>query len=99
MLVRWWLWLCGCGCGRHSLFNSSFDTTSGFRTRAVLAVPVRSRAGRVLGVLQVLNKDPAIYAAAGHDGDPCFSVEDEALIRDVAGCVAMHPCLLNLARC
>ena len=65
----------------------------------MLAVPVRSRAGRVLGVLQVLNKDPAIYAAAGHDGDPCFSVEDEALIRDVAGCVVMHPCLLNLARC
>ena len=36
-------------------FNSSFDTKSGYRTHSVLAVPMRSRSGKLLGVLQLIN--------------------------------------------
>ncbi|MDR3478445.1 MAG: adenylate/guanylate cyclase domain-containing protein [Gammaproteobacteria bacterium] len=37
-------------------FNPSFDKTTGFFTRSILTVPVRNKAGVVIGVTQVLNK-------------------------------------------
>ena len=37
-------------------FNRSFDEASGFRTRAVLCIPLFDRRGEVLGVLEVINK-------------------------------------------
>jgi len=37
-------------------FDPSHDERSGYRTRSVLTVPVKNRNGRVLGVLQALNK-------------------------------------------
>lgn len=37
-------------------FDRSFDQLSGFRTRALLVIPVRDRAGRIAGVLELLNK-------------------------------------------
>eukprot|EP01063_Lacrimia_lanifica_P013382 TRINITY_DN20021_c0_g1_i1.p1 TRINITY_DN20021_c0_g1~~TRINITY_DN20021_c0_g1_i1.p1 ORF type:complete len:1819 (+),score=662.83 TRINITY_DN20021_c0_g1_i1:95-5458(+) len=54
-----------------SLFNPDFDRLTGFTTKACLCVPIRvsSKAGRVLGVMQFINKA---------NGQP-FGVEDEAL--------------------
>jgi sigma-B regulation protein RsbU (phosphoserine phosphatase) len=37
-------------------FDSSVDRRSGFRTRSILCVPIRNRGGRIVGVLQLLNK-------------------------------------------
>jgi len=37
-------------------FDRSFDELNHYRTRSVLCVPIRSRAGRNIGVLQVINK-------------------------------------------
>lgn len=37
-------------------FDRSQDQRSGFRTRSMLCVPIRNRDGRVVGVLQLLNK-------------------------------------------
>jgi sigma-B regulation protein RsbU (phosphoserine phosphatase) len=37
-------------------FDSSQDQRSGFRTRSMLCVPIRNRNGRIVGVLQLLNK-------------------------------------------
>ena len=54
-------------------FNPEIDTKTGFRTRSVVAVPLLSRAGELLGVLQVLN----------HCGGP-FSVEDIGLLDAIA---------------
>ena len=38
------------------LFNPEVDRATGFRTRSILCVPIRDRAGRVFAVAQLLNK-------------------------------------------
>ncbi len=42
------------------VFNRTFDDTTGYRTKSVLAVPMRTPNGQVLGVIQLIN--------ALHDG-------------------------------
>lgn len=37
-------------------FNPNVDRQTGYRTRSILCGPLRSRAGRIVGVIQVLNK-------------------------------------------
>lgn len=37
-------------------FNKSYDQESGYRTRSMLAVPMKNKAGEVLGVIQLINK-------------------------------------------
>jgi len=88
----------------HPHFDKSFDRQSGFRTRSVLCVPTRARDGRLVGVLQVINKDPAAFKAAGGEGTPVFSPDDDTLLRDVAGyvcwCVCVSVCLsVSLSVC
>jgi adenylate cyclase len=51
-------------------FNPAFDKKTGFFTRSILCVPVINKAGKVIGVTQVLNKR----------GGP-FTNEDEARLR------------------
>ena len=55
-------------------FNPEWDEKTGFRTRSVLAVPMRSRNGQVIGVLQVLNKQ----------GATSFTPEDEEFLGALA---------------
>jgi len=51
-------------------FNPRFDKETGFRTRNILCAPLLSRDGRLLGVIQLLNKR----------GSAAFSAEDETLL-------------------
>jgi len=51
-------------------FNPAFDRQTGFFTRSILCVPVVNKAGRVIGVTQVLNKR----------GGP-FTKDDESRLR------------------
>lgn len=37
-------------------FNPEWDMVSGYRTRSILAVPMKNHLGRTIGVIQVLNK-------------------------------------------
>lgn len=37
-------------------FNKSYDQKSGYRTRSMLAVPMRNKSGDILGVVQLINK-------------------------------------------
>ncbi|HVJ91803.1 MAG TPA: GAF domain-containing protein [Labilithrix sp.] len=37
-------------------FNADLDQVSGYRTRSILAVPMKNHLGRTIGVIQVLNK-------------------------------------------
>jgi len=55
-------------------FDRSWDGQTGYRTRSILAVPMKNHLGRTIGVLQVLNKCDA--------GE--FSVDDEALLLSLA---------------
>lgn len=45
-------------------FDPSVDRRSGFRTRSILCVPIRNRQGRIVGVLQLLNKKDGEFGAA-----------------------------------
>ena len=62
-------------------FSPEVDRQTGYRTRTVMAAPVRTSAGVLLGVLEVLNKA----------GGP-FNAEDEAILGALASqaAVAVH---------
>lgn len=44
-------------------FNRNFDRLTGFRTKAMLCMPIRNTRGQIIGVTQVLNKigEPSIF--------------------------------------
>ncbi|OFW23253.1 MAG: hypothetical protein A3H97_12280 [Acidobacteria bacterium RIFCSPLOWO2_02_FULL_65_29] len=50
------------------VFNRSFDEAAGYRTRSVLAVPMRAPKGHIVGVLQLINtkrnEDVITYSAS-----------------------------------
>ena len=45
-------------------FEAGFDEMFGYRTRSLLAMPVRGRGGRVIGVLELLNKRAGSFTSA-----------------------------------
>jgi putative ABC transport system ATP-binding protein len=53
-------------------FNRALDQRTGFRTRSILALPVRNREGAVFGVAQLLNR---------RDGRPFESSDEERFAR------------------
>ncbi len=55
-------------------FLRESDELTGYRTRAVLAAPLKNHLGRIVGVIQALNKQ----------GDGEFSAEDEGLLTALA---------------
>jgi len=55
-------------------FNPDFDRKTGYRTKSVLAAPMMSSQGELLGVLQVINKK----------GTPVFGPEDEEMFVAIA---------------
>ncbi len=50
-------------CYADPRFDQSQDQRSGFRTRSMLCVPIRNRAGKIVGVLQLLNKKQGSFGA------------------------------------
>jgi putative ABC transport system ATP-binding protein len=52
---------------RHPDFNPEIDRRTGYQTRSILAMPVRSRANEVVGVVQVLNKQGATAFTAADE--------------------------------
>jgi serine phosphatase RsbU (regulator of sigma subunit) len=60
-------------------FNPRFDRETGFRTRNILCAPLLSRDGRLLGVIQLLNKR----------GSAAFSPDDETLLLGFASIAAV----------
>ncbi len=71
---------------RDARFNQDVDRRTGYRTRTILAMPVKNREGKILGALQVLNK---------HNGT--FESEDEELLEAFASqaAVAIQNALLD----
>ncbi len=59
-------------------FNKEVDAHTGYRTRSLLCMPLYTRAGSILGVIQLLNKKDGI-----------FSEEDEAFLRIFANHVSV----------
>lgn len=48
-------------------FNREIDVQTGYRTKALLCMPIKDASGDVVGVAQVINKQ----------GDQCFTPADE----------------------
>jgi HD-GYP domain-containing protein (c-di-GMP phosphodiesterase class II) len=48
----------------YSRFNPGFDQKTGFRTESVVAVPIRSGDGAVIGAIQFLNKQTGMFSKA-----------------------------------
>ncbi|MBI5185317.1 MAG: GAF domain-containing protein [Nitrospinae bacterium] len=45
----------------HELFNPEFDIKTGFKTKNLLCVPMENLQGKLIGVLQVLNKEAVSF--------------------------------------
>jgi signal transduction histidine kinase len=69
-------------------FSKVSDERSGFRTRSVLCVPLKSQLGRIIGVIQVLNKRPGGTLGergfGAHPDEAFFDEDDEALLMALA---------------
>lgn len=70
--------------------SRSFDDASGYRTKSLLAVPMKDHMGKAVGVVQLINKkrDPAallVSAALTDDQVVPFTVADEHLLQSLAG--------------
>lgn len=59
-------------------FNTVVDAETGFRTRNILCVPIRSSRGRILGVAQLINKTGCGILKFAHSGqEPRAVTENE----------------------
>ncbi|MBX3192686.1 MAG: GAF domain-containing protein [Labilithrix sp.] len=59
-------------------FNPEWDMTSGYRTRSILAVPMKNHLGRTIGVIQVLNKKSGQFS--DHDAVVLAALATQAAI-------------------
>ena len=59
-------------------FNPEWDMTSGYRTRSILAVPMKNHLGRTIGVIQVLNKRSGSFS--DHDAVILAALATQAAI-------------------
>ncbi len=59
-------------------FNPEVDRQTGYRTRNILCMPVRTKEGKTLGALQILNKREGI-----------FTTDDEELLRAISAQAAI----------
>jgi signal transduction histidine kinase/putative methionine-R-sulfoxide reductase with GAF domain len=59
-------------------FNDEFDRKSGYRTETILCLPMRNHRGKVIGVIQVLNKNQG-----------SFTRTDEKLLNAITGQAAI----------
>ena len=60
-------------------FDPTWDGTTGYRTRSILCAPMATKAGQVIGVIQVLNKL----------GEGPFTSDDEIYLQAIAGQAAI----------
>lgn len=64
---------------RDRRFSRHWDEMTGYRTRSILAAPMKNHVGRTIGVIQVLNKQGMLPGS--HDE---FSQHDEELVTALA---------------
>ncbi|MSR18929.1 MAG: HD domain-containing protein [Phycisphaerales bacterium] len=74
----------GIGSDRPYFFDKTFDQQYQFRTRAIMAIPLRTAAGASLGVLVMFN--PVV---ATDDGFRSFSADDLAVAEQFASLAAV----------
>jgi len=61
-------------------FNPNVDKETGFRTKSVMAIPVKNKKGKIVGVIQVCNKKNPDGTKASISGGRQFDGNDEKLL-------------------
>lgn len=74
-------------------FNAQFDETTGYRTRSVLAIPLKTLQGEVIGVIQLINRktdhSPLVTERDFKHKVQPFSSDDEELLHSLASQAAI----------
>jgi signal transduction histidine kinase/putative methionine-R-sulfoxide reductase with GAF domain len=63
-------------------FSPQWDVLSGYRTRSILAAPLKNHLGKTIGVVQVLNKKPSARSAGTDSAE--FTDDDADLLAAIA---------------
>src|SRR5262249_10036597 len=72
-------------------FQPQIDRQTGYRTRSMLALPIRNNLGRIIGVMQVLNKQGGAFTPRDQAllttvcGQAAVSIENSKLYQSVVG--------------
>lgn len=69
---------------RDRRFSRHWDDMTGYRTRSILAAPMKNHVGRTIGVIQVLNKQSTAQSWPAQGGQDEFSQYDEELLTALA---------------
>ncbi|WP_420589925.1 HD domain-containing phosphohydrolase [Bacterioplanoides sp.] len=79
------------GSGFH--FNQDFDRKTGYRTRSMLVIPMRTHDGKIVGVIQFINRKRAnvgvLDPAKAEQQTLAFSASLEALLKAMASQAAV----------
>ncbi len=74
-------------------FNTSFDKSTGYRSKSMLTVPMQDHKGEILGVVQLINCKPdETLRLTAENADTCvvpFGKEIEPLVRSLASQAAV----------
>ncbi len=70
-------------------FNKEIDAKTGYRTRSILCMPIKNTTGKIIGVIQVLNKKSGIFTSADEDflealtSQAGISLENASLYKEI----------------
>jgi adenylate cyclase len=67
---------------KDSRFNPEVDRKTGYRTRTILCMPMRNRQGKILGVLQVLNKRKGVFTADDEEMLEAFASQAAIVVQN-----------------
>ncbi len=85
-------------------FNPEVDRQTGYRTRTILCMPMKNRQGKILGVLQVLNKREGVFTATDEGlleafaAQAAIAVQNAILNEEIRKRMRTSEILLNVMR-
>ena len=65
---------------RDKRFSREWDNATGYRTRSILASPMKNHVGRIIGVIQVLNKSHGTGEFSQHDEELLTALATQAAV-------------------
>jgi signal transduction histidine kinase/putative methionine-R-sulfoxide reductase with GAF domain len=65
---------------RDKRFRREWDEITGYRTRSILAAPMKNHVGRTIGVIQVLNKQHGVGEFSQHDEELLTALATQAAV-------------------
>jgi len=89
---------------RDPRFNPDVDRKTGYHTRTILCMPMKSKEGKILGVLQVLNKRQGVFNCADEELLAAFAsgaavtVQNAMLNEEIRKRMQTSEILLNVMR-